>query len=174
MVQVVDKLCCSGFITGKQMEAHLSPPSNHDVTDQISGLGRWVNNVARHFTDPDGALAKMDGRIKSVEDRWAGDSIEQGGKFCNIGAVSAWVQTFKDKDLFWYCFNMVALLMLCADPYKTIAEGMATAAAAHKAEYNSLTEAQISLFYSLTFPKNLMKKHDKEKHVYQMVLLCCV
>jgi hypothetical protein len=60
-----------------------------------------VNNVARHFTDPDGTLAKIDRRIKSLEDCWAGDAIEQGGKtFFNIGAVSAWVQTFKDKDLF--------------------------------------------------------------------------
>jgi hypothetical protein len=60
---------------------------------------------------------------------------------------------------------MVTLLMLCADPYKTIVEGMAMAAAAHKVEYNSLTEAQISLSCSLTYPENLMKKHDKEKHV---------
>jgi hypothetical protein len=59
---------------------------------------------------------------------------------------------------------MVTLVMLCADSYKTIAEGMATAAAAHKAEYNSLTEACISLSYRLTYPENLMKKYDKEKH----------
>ncbi len=75
------------------------------------------------------------------------------------------MQTFKDKDLFWYCINMVTLLMLCVDPYETINEGMATAAAAHKAEYNSLTEAQISLSYGLTYTKNLLKKHDKVKHV---------
>jgi hypothetical protein len=59
---------------------------------------------------------------------------------------------------------MATLVMLCADPYKTILEGMATAATAHKAEYNSLTEARISLSYGLTYPKNLMKKYNKEKH----------
>jgi hypothetical protein len=48
---------------------------------------------------------------------------------------------------------MITLVMLCADPYKTIAEGMATAAAAHKAEYNSPTEACILLSYGLTYPK---------------------
>ena len=101
----------------------------------------------------------------SLEDQRAGDSTECGGKaFRDIGAIAAWVQTFKDKDLFRYCVNMVTLVMLCADPYKTIAEGMATAAAAHKAEYNSLTEARISLSYGLTYPENLMKKSDKEKH----------
>ncbi len=77
-----------------------------------------------------------------MEDHWAGDSIERGGKtFCNIGAVFAWVHTFHDKVLFWYCVNMVTLLMFCADPYKTTAEEMAMAAVAHKVEYNSLTEA---------------------------------
>ncbi len=54
------------------------------------------------------------------------------------------------------------LVMLCANPY--IVEGMATAAAAHKAKYNSLTEAHISLSYGLTYPENLMKKYNKEKH----------
>jgi hypothetical protein len=58
---------------------------------------------------------------------------------------------------------MVTLIMLCANPYETIADGMAMAAAAHKAEYNSLTEARILLSYGLTYPENLMKKYDKEK-----------
>ena len=38
------------------------------------------------------------------------------------------------------------------------------AAAAHKAEYNSLTKARISLSYGLTYPENIMKKMDKQKH----------
>jgi hypothetical protein len=59
---------------------------------------------------------------------------------------------------------MVTLIMLCAEPYDTTAEGMATAAAAHKAEYNSLTEACISLSYGLTYPENIMCKQDKEKY----------
>jgi hypothetical protein len=80
MRQVVDELCSSGFITREQMEAHLSSPSNYDVKDQISGLDRWMNAMVRHFTDPDGTLKKMDGKIKSLDDCWAGDSIEQGGK----------------------------------------------------------------------------------------------
>jgi hypothetical protein len=42
---------------------------------------------------------------------------------------------------------------------------MATAAAAHKAKYNSLTKAQISLSYGLTYPETLMRKMDKQKHV---------
>jgi hypothetical protein len=72
--------------------------------------------------------------------------------------VAAWVQTFQDKDLDCYCINMVTLVVLCADPYKTINKGMATVAVAHKAEYNSLMEACILLSYGFTYPKNLMKK----------------
>ncbi len=92
--------------------------------------------------------------------------IERGGKtFRDLGAVAVWVQPFKDKDLYPYCVDMVTLIMLCAEAYETIVEGMATAAADHKAEYNSLTEARISLLYVLTYPENLMKKQDKQKHV---------
>jgi hypothetical protein len=47
---------------------------------------------------------------------------------------------------------MFTLIMLCAEPYDTIAEGMGMAAAAHKAEYNSFTEACILLLYGLTYP----------------------
>ncbi len=79
--------------------------------------------------------------------------------------VAAWLQTFTDKDLYRYCVDMVTLIMLSAKAYETIAEGMATAAAAYKAEYNSLTEAQIFLSYELTYPENMMKKMDKQKHV---------
>ena len=58
---------------------------------------------------------------------------------------------------------MVTLIMLCADPYKTITKGMVMAAAAHKAEANSLMEAWISLSYRLTYPENLIKKSNKER-----------
>jgi hypothetical protein len=165
MRQVVDKLWSSGFVTRDEMEAHGTTRPDQAVADQFSGLGRRLALVERQFTDPDGTLSKMEGRIGSLEDQRAGDSIEHSRKaFQDIGAVTAWVQTLKDKDLFWYCVDMVKLVMLCANPYETIAEGMATTAAAHKAEYNSLTEACISLSYGLTYPENLMKKYDKEKH----------
>jgi hypothetical protein len=165
MRQVVDELWSSGFVTRDEMEARGTTGPDQAVADQFSGLDRWLALVERQFTDPDGTLSKMEGRIGSLEDRRAGDSIEHSGKaFQDIGAVAAWVQTFKDKDLFWYCVDMVKLVMLCANPYETVAEGMATAAATHKAEYNSLTEARIFLSYGLTYPENLMKKYDKEKH----------
>ncbi len=161
----MDKLRSSGFVTRDEMEAAATAGQAQDATDQLSGLSRWLNVVESQFTGSDGTLSKMEGRIVSLEDWRTGDSIKHGGKaFRDIGAVAAWVQTFNDKDLFRYCVDMVTLVMLCADLYETTAEGMATAAAAHKAEYNSFTEARISLSYGLTYPVNLMKKSDKEKH----------
>jgi hypothetical protein len=165
MRQVVDELRSLGFVTRDKMEARGTTGPDQAVTDQLSGLGRRLGLVERQFTESDGTLSKMEGRIVSLEDRHAADSIEHSVKaFQDIRAVAAWVQNFEYKDLFQYCVNMVTLIMLCANPYKTIAEGMATATAAHKAKYNSLTEAHISLSYGLTYPGNLMKKYDKEKH----------
>jgi hypothetical protein len=147
------------------MEARVSLSPNIGMLDQVSGLSKRIGVMEKQFTNPDVALGKMEVRIANMEDQQAGDSIERGGKaFRDLTAVAAWVQTFEDKDLYRYCVDMVTLVMLCADPYETIAEGMATAAAAHKAEYNSLTKARISLSYGLTYPENLMRKQDKEKH----------
>ncbi len=143
----------------------MAPAFDPNTHNQLSGLSKHIANVNRHFTDFDGTVSKMEGRIRSLKDRWARDSIEQRGKALrNILAVGAWVQTFQDKDLYCYCMDMVTLVMLCADPYETITEGMAMAAAAHNAEYNYLTEAYILLSYGLTYPKNLMKKYEKEKY----------
>ncbi len=131
----------------------------------LSGISSQLSICEGEIHKPNGAINGVDSRI-TLEDRWGGNMIEQGGKtFQDVIAVTAWVHTFKHKDLFRYCMDMVTLIMLCADPCNMIAEGMATAAAAHKAECNSLTEVRISLSYGLTYPKNIMRKQDKEKYV---------
>ncbi len=144
--QDVDELCSSVFVTQDDLKAWALRRSNPNVLDQLLGLGKQVGAVERQFTDPNGTLAKIEGRLTSLENHRSGNSIERGGKaFQDIGPVAAWVQTFEDKHMFRYCVDMVTLVMLCADPYKTIAKGMATAAAAHMAEYNNLIKMQISL-----------------------------
>ena len=76
-------------------------------------LSRWIGTIEKEFKDPDGTLAKLEGRIKSLEDWRAGEAIKRGGMtFQDVVAVSGWVQTFKDKDLYPYCMDMVTLLML--------------------------------------------------------------
>ena len=58
---------------------------------------------------------------------------------------------------------MVSLIMLTQDPFTTVAEGMATEAAAFKAQYNSLLEARLSISYKITYPENIMKRVDKKE-----------
>lgn len=168
MRQVVDELQSSGFVTRDELDQTVVPylqGPNSVTPDQFSGLSRRVALLEKQFADPDGIISKLDTRIKVLEDRRAGDTVERGGKaFRDISSVAAWIQTLADKDVYRYCVDFVTLVMLAADPYETIAQGMANAAAAYKAEFNSLTEARISLSYGLTYPENLMKKHDKEKY----------
>ena len=166
MRRVVDELKSAGFVLQSDLDSRMLSTVPSDIADQLSGLGRRLGSIERELRDPDGTLAKLEGRIKSLEDRRAGEAIERGGKtFRDLGAVSAWLQTFKDKDLYRYCVDMVTLVMLCSEAYETIAEGMANAASAFKADYNSLTEARIAFSYGMTYPENLMKKQDKQKHV---------
>jgi hypothetical protein len=169
MRQVVDELHTAGFVLRTDPDARGNSGVQSDMLDQtldqVTALSRGLNGLEKEYIDPDGTIAKLKARIKSLEDRRGGDTIKQGGKtFRDVMAVNAWAQTFKDKDLYRYCVDMVTLIMLCVEPYDTIAEGMATAAAAHKAKYNSLTEARISLSYGLTYPENIMRKQDKEKY----------
>jgi hypothetical protein len=165
MSQVVHKLRSSGFMLQSDLDTCVNAGLPADVPDKILGLSMHVSNIEKDLKDPEGMLTRLEGRVKALEDRRAGDAIERGEEtFRDIGSMAAWLQTFPDKNLYRYCVDMVTLVMLCAKPYETIAKGMATAAAAHKAEYNSLTEACISLSYGLTYPKNLMRKMDKQKH----------
>ena len=96
---------------------------------------RRVGSLEREFSDPDGTIGKLESRIKTLEERHGGETIERGGQlFRDVVSVNMWVQTFKDKGLFRYCVDMVALILLCTEPFETIAEGMANAAATHKAK----------------------------------------
>jgi archaellum component FlaC len=163
---VVDELKAAGFVHQTDLDAKMAATLPPDFADQLSGLSRRLGSIERELKDPDGTLAKLEGRIKSLEDRRAGEAIERGGKtFRDLSAVSAWVQTFKEKHLYRYCVDMVTLVMLCSEAYETIAEGMVNAASAFKADYNSLTEARIAFSYGMTYPENLLKKQDKQKHV---------
>ncbi len=169
MRQVIDELHLSGCVFRTNLDAQTSRGVQADTIDQIvkqvSALSRCVGSLEREFSGPDGTIGKLESRIKILEKRCLGETIERGGwLFRDVVLVNTWVQIFKDKGLFCYCVDMVTLIMLCAEPYKTIAEGMANAAAAHIAEFNDLTEAWILLSYGLTYPDNIIRKQDKEKY----------
>jgi len=169
MRQVIDELQASGCVFRKDADVHttagVQPDTLDQIVDQVSALSHRIVNIKNALTDPNGAMGKIESRLKTLEERRAGETIKRGGRlFRDVVAVNTWVQTFKDNGIFHYCVDMVTLIMLCAEPYETIAEGIANAAAAHKAEFNDLTEARISLSYGLTYPDNIMRKQDKEKY----------
>ena len=121
--RVVDELKSAGFVHQSDLDSRMMATVPSDFADQLSGLGRRLGSIERELKDPDGTLAKLEGRIKSLEDRRAGEAIERGGKtFRDLGVVSGWLQTFKEKDLYRYCVDMVTLVMLCSEAYETIAE----------------------------------------------------
>jgi hypothetical protein len=170
MRQVIHELCQSSFVLQSNLDAigvsGFQSDTRSQILDQVLGLSQAVARLEKELNNPDGTIVKLQGRIKSLKDQQAGEAIERGGKtFRDLGAVAVWVQMFKDKDLYHYCVDMVTFIMLSAEAYETIAEGMAMGAAAHKSEYTRLTKARISLSFGLTYPENLMKKQDKQKHV---------
>ena len=101
MRQVVDELCVAGFELRTDPDARTNPGLVADALeqtiDQVSSCSRRLVSVEKELKNPDGILSKLEGRIKSLEDRRAGDAIERGGKtFRDIGSVPAWVPSQDD------------------------------------------------------------------------------
>ncbi len=125
MRHVINELHQSGFVLQANLDAigvsGFQSDSRSQMLDQVLVLNQSVVRLEKELTDPNSTIVKVEGRIKSLEDQQAGEAIERGGKtFSDLGAVAVWVQTFKDKDLYCYCVDMVTLIMLCAEAYETI------------------------------------------------------
>ena len=80
MRRVVDELKSVGFVLQSDLDSRMMSTAPSDIADQLSGLGRRLGSIERELRDPDGTFAKLEGRIKSLEDRRAGEAIERGGK----------------------------------------------------------------------------------------------
>ncbi len=92
MRQVVDELVLAGFVVQSNLDSKVMSSLPSDTANQLSGLSGRLARIEKELKDPDGTLSKLEGRIKSLEDRQARDVIERGGKtFQDLGAVSAWV-----------------------------------------------------------------------------------
>jgi hypothetical protein len=93
MRQVVDELCSAGFVLPTDPDTRTNAGAQADALkqtiDQVTGLRQCLNVPEREFKDPDGTIAKLEGRIMSLEDRRGGDMIKQGGKaFQDVTAVT--------------------------------------------------------------------------------------
>jgi hypothetical protein len=94
MRQVMDELRSAGFVLPMDLDmrtnAGVQADALEQTIDQVLGLRGHLNALKREFKDPDGTIAKLKGRIKSLEDRRGGDTIKQGGKtFQDVTAVTA-------------------------------------------------------------------------------------
>ena len=108
MRQVVDNLMSMGIENLQEGADGVNIPCLSGcvdtLEDSLSGIFRQVGLCKNEIHRPDGAIGRFKSTIKALKDkdRHPGDTINQGGKtFRDVLAVTAWVHTFKNKDL--YC-----------------------------------------------------------------------
>jgi len=162
---VLDDMDESNFITPEVLEDKLSrvssaalpPPSVSPA--ELSGVVTRLAKVEQALFKPEGVMAALAARVKLMEDRKHSSSISRGNQvFKDQQAVQAFIVASGDATIYRFVVDMVSLLTLAPDPYFTVAEGMASEAAAAKAKFSSLLEARIALSYPITFPSSIMSK----------------
>ena len=83
------ELHLAGFMVQSDLDDRLNSSSPLDVADQILGLSTCLGLTEKQMIDPDEIISKLEGRIKSLEDRQGRDAIEGGRKtFQDLGSVS--------------------------------------------------------------------------------------
>jgi hypothetical protein len=156
-----------GFVTEDQLMDKLREAAAQSAADwslDLSGMSARVAKVEQDLFKPQGVVDRLQDKIKFLEDKRVGRAIERGGKvFRDQQSVKALCQAVGAGKLKKYCVDAVSLLMLAEDPYETVAEGMATEAAAFKAQYASLLEGRLAVSFGLTFPENIMERTKSKK-----------
>jgi hypothetical protein len=80
MSRVVDEMRSAGFVLQTNIDSGVSAWGTSNILDQLSGLISQVSNIEQDLKGPDGAFARLKGRIKALEDQRAGDAIKRRGK----------------------------------------------------------------------------------------------
>jgi len=131
--------------------ANLSPS---EIQDQLSAH-------SRELFEEGGAVVTLIQRMERLESSQGSQSIEIGGMtFADEAAVKVFYNSLGDPEAYRLCLDFVSVLILAQDAFDTEKEGLATKAAAHKAEYKSVTAARVSTGFDLTFPTNILVKSD--------------
>ena len=152
-----------GTIGMVEEKLHTLPtPSLSVSTTEFLGVSTRIGTLEREMFKPDRLVALLCKRVKIREERRANNAIECGNHiFKDQQAVDAFVVLTGDKDLYRYCIDFVSLFNLAPDLFFTVSEGMASEAAAVKANFNSLLEAWIALSHHITYHENLMRRSKK-------------
>jgi len=73
MRQVIDELRQSGFVLRTDLDVIGVPgfqsDSSSEILEKVSALSQSVVRLEKDLTDPNGTIVKLEGRIKSLEDR---------------------------------------------------------------------------------------------------------
>jgi hypothetical protein len=78
MRQVVYELVSASFILQSYLDAWAIPGVPSDTIDQLSRLTQQLTSLKKELRDPDGTIAELKVRIKSLEDRQAGGCNQEG------------------------------------------------------------------------------------------------
>ena len=166
---VLEDLDKANFITLGQLEKRISElrlPTSYPSapTGELSAVSTRVASLETEMFKPEGLMTVLRQRVKFLEERRVNKAVERGHMiFKDKRGVDAFVTTAGDKNLYRFCLDFISLLTLSTDPFFTVSEGMASEAAAVKANYNSLLEARITLSYQITYPENIMRRSDKKE-----------
>ena len=154
MLKDLDK---AKFVTMSDVDQHLlslPQPTAGISTIDLSGVSTQVGLLETDMFKPEGLVPLLQKRVKYLEDWCANNAVERRNKILkDQQAVDTFVLTSGDSNI----------MMLAQDPFFTLSEGMASKAAAIKANYNSLLEARIALLYQITYPENIMERSDKKE-----------
>ena len=169
---VMEDMDKSKFITLESLEDKLSrlststTPAPSVSPAELSGVSTRLAKAEQALFKPEGILSALAARVKLMEDRKKASAVARGNQvFKDQQAVQAFVIASGDTAIYRYVVDMVSLLTLAPDPYFTVAEGMASEAAAAKAKFNSLLEARIALSYPITYPSAVMMKSTSTTEV---------
>ena len=166
---VLEDLDKANFVTLGQLEKRLgelrlATSSPSASPGEMSGVSTRVAKLETELFKPEGLMTVLRNRVKFLEERRVNKAVERGRMiFKDKRGVDAFVTTSGDANLFRFCVDFISLLTLSTDPFFTVSEGMASEAAAVKANYNSLLEARITLSYQITYPENVMRRSDKKE-----------
>jgi hypothetical protein len=144
-----------GFVS----RGDLNHPEPGTALHGLYAMRGLVEQHQRILLDPAGTFATMDARITGVENKRMASAVEYGGvTFKDAQATKAWFALLRDKEAHSLCPDMVTILSTASTAANTISEGMATAANAIRAHFDSVLAAETTLSYEVLYPEILLAK----------------
>ena len=163
----------SAFVKAADLQGYLTRREYDRISNESDwATNRWSNVSpqeiqeqltahSRELFEEGGSILSLVQRMERLESNRGSQAVEIGGMtFADEAAVHVFFQTLNDKEAYRFCLDFVSVMRLAEDAFDTEKEGLASKAAAHKAEFNSLNAARVATSFELTYPENILKKSD--------------